>query len=210
MLPFDKRKRRQKRLLFLTYSVIGLLFAGILVFFAFTLYSSHETSTTPSSSSSSSSKVTHRSSTSVSSSSTSSSSSVAEEVIEAKNTLERQYSVLSDDEMKEVKSSLSAAMEYLDSIKGNSSSMNLTVDNYLSITDKTSAQTILTIMHASYVFDADSVQAFKSNSEGVYQFVFEMKKASDNTEVAVAGNYVVNTKQIELDNVFGVPTGIMN
>ena len=209
MLPFDKRRRRQKRLLLLTYSVIGLLFIGILAFFAFTLYSSHETSTTPSSSSSSS-KTTHRSSTSVSSSSTSSSSSEAEEVTEAKNTLERQYSVLSDDETKDVKSSLSTAMEYLDSIKDDSSSMNLTIDNYLSITDKTSAQTILTMLHASYVFDADSVQVFKSNSEGVYQFVFEMKKASDNTEIAVTGNYVVNTKQIELVNVFGVPTGIMN
>lgn len=123
--------------------------------------------------------------------------------------LEKKDKELTGSEVDSVKESLNQALTYIQN-QENQSDIEVNYDNRLSITRLSMAQTIKVMMGAGYSYDESSVKVYESKSDNVYQFIFNLKKESDNTELSYVGNYVVGTKQLEIVNMFGVPTDVFN
>lgn len=122
----------------------------------------------------------------------------------SRETLESTQVKLSD---KGVSETLNEVMSYLASVE-NISDVSLTYANHLSISSREDVQTMITMLKVGYVYDANSVEIYKSNSANVYQFLATLRKGDET--LGFTGNYVIETKQIELAGLYGEPTGVAN
>lgn len=52
-------------------------------------------------------------------------------------------------------------------------------------------------LEAGYEPNLDTLEVFKSNYDGIYQFVFDMERPSDKTSVTIAGNYSEEQGQVQ-------------
>lgn len=125
-------------------------------------------------------------------------------VTRSRETLETTKSKVND---KEVSETIKEVMSYLSSME-DISDVSLTYANHLSISSKEDVQTMITMLKVGYVYDENSIEIYKSNSVNVYQFLATLKKGDET--LGFTGNYVIETKQVELAGLYGEPTGIAN
>lgn len=88
------------------------------------------------------------------------------------------------------------------------SSIQGTYDNRLSLTSVSMLQTLVTMFSVHYDYEEDSLQAYYSDSDNVYQFVFKLSR-SDKDSLYFVGNYVVGTGQLEMTSMQGQPLPVM-
>lgn len=128
-------------------------------------------------------------------------------VKEAIDTLERSDSKVSQKAFDRVKQELSIPIQYLVSVTSQSD-IRVTYDNKLSITNKSVAESLKTMLLAGYQFDLESLKVYDSDSDNVYQFVM-LLKTKENNELSVVGNYVLGTGQFEFVSIHGMPVNVM-
>lgn len=128
-------------------------------------------------------------------------------ISESKNTLETQ-TLASEEQKNLVKEAMSKAIETLNNSKVAEPVKN-DYASHLQNTNQGMLSVIVLMIKAGYKYDESTLEVYKSNSENVSQFVFEMKK--DGVEpIAFACNYVQGTTQIEIANQHGEPVGLQS
>lgn len=126
---------------------------------------------------------------------------------EGKATLETQTPA-SEEQTALVRESLTKAMEVLGKTNIGEEVKN-DYNSHLQNTNQDMMSVVVLMLKAGYKYDESSLEVYKSNSDNVSQFVFEMKKDGADP-ISFAGNYVQGTTQIEIANQHGTPVGLQS
>ncbi|MGT2908239.1 hypothetical protein [Streptococcus dentiloxodontae] len=193
---------KQKKLA-ITAVILLVLLVGILV--AAKIYRNAHKDGWSSSAKTSISNATTSSVSSESSTSTSKSSSDPSQ--EAEDTLETDDKIKDNNKISAAQDSIKTVFDYIN--KTDANDLTPSVNTCSNLTSKSMLQSLKTMMKAGYTIDLNSLQLYESANENVEQFIISMTKASDNTQIALAGNYVPNTKQVEIASIHGTPTDVL-
>jgi hypothetical protein len=126
---------------------------------------------------------------------------------ESRKTLETDKKVSDGGQIESLKNALRSGFNYLSSVDSSERIDNGDSYNHLQISSKTMLDTLYRMIKAGYTYDESTVEVYKSDSDNVLQFVYEMKKDGEEA-ISFAGNYVIGTEQVEVANMHGSPTGL--
>ncbi|HGK7180603.1 TPA: hypothetical protein ACJ5VI_000476 [Streptococcus agalactiae] len=126
---------------------------------------------------------------------------------QAEKTLESE-DLVNEVEKEKVKESFKFAIDYLNQVKSNEE-FKPNYYNHLSITDISMLRTVKSVLIVGYQFKIESLNVFKSEADNVYQLTIKLVDSQQN-ELVLVGNFVINTRQIELTSLHGRPAGMMN
>lgn len=124
---------------------------------------------------------------------------------EARSTLESKTKA-SEKEQEAVSQALQAGLDVLSKSEIGSEVKN-DYNSHLQNTSQDLLQITVLMFKAGYKFKDGSLEVYKSDNDNVSQFVFVMSKDGEE-DISFAGNYVQGTKQIEIANQHGTPTGL--
>lgn len=126
---------------------------------------------------------------------------------QAQATLETEKIVTDSGKIDSFKKDLETALNFIKDTKG--TDIEPDYAHNLSLNTPSTLRTFKAMFDNGYSVDPNTIKVYESYNDNVVQYTFDLKKDGGNT-VTIAGNYAVNTKQVELVQIKGVPTGLAN